>query len=178
MNEMKEELWAAIASNPSYEVSNRGRVRSKTTGLVLTPTLHGKERYRTTAYYRIELKSPRRKYLVHRLVAAAFIPNPLGHAEVNHKDEDGLNNDIGNLEWCDTSYNVHYSQNKPVIQSNKLGRILNRFESLTEAGTQTGADIRLISAVCLGKRQTHMGFIWTYEREMDLIKKRRERNNH
>ena len=39
------------------------------------------------------------KRLVHRLVAEAFIPNPLGLETVNHKDEDKANNSAANLEW-------------------------------------------------------------------------------
>lgn len=47
-------------------------------------------------------------YLVHRLLAQAFIPNPLNFSEVNHKDENKLNNDATNLEWCTSKYNSNY----------------------------------------------------------------------
>ena len=45
---------------------------------------------------------------VHRLVAQAFIPNPNGYKEINHKDEDKTNNRVSNLEWCDRLYNMNY----------------------------------------------------------------------
>lgn len=56
---------------------------------------------------------------VHQLVATAFLPktgiNPdgttiVGRYEVNHKDKDRTNNRLENLEWCDRSYNLKYSE--------------------------------------------------------------------
>lgn len=49
-----------------------------------------------------------KSFFIHRLVAMAFIPNPNNLPEVNHKDEDKTNNNIGNLEWCTRSYNLTY----------------------------------------------------------------------
>ena len=47
---------------------------------------------------------------VHRLVAMAFVnnPNPDKYKEVNHIDENKLNNNADNLEWCTRSYNQKY----------------------------------------------------------------------
>lgn len=47
--------------------------------------------------------------LVHRLVAEAFLSKPEGCIEVNHKDENKLNNSVENLEWCTHIYNSRYS---------------------------------------------------------------------
>lgn len=46
---------------------------------------------------------------VHRIIAFKFIPNPKNLPCVNHKDENKLNNNVDNLEWCDYSYNSSYN---------------------------------------------------------------------
>ena len=43
----------------------------------------------------------RKHYIIHRLVAMAYIPNPDNLPQVNHKDENKENNALPNLEWCD-----------------------------------------------------------------------------
>lgn len=51
----------------------------------------------------------RKKFLIHRLVAAAFLPNPNNFAQVHHKDFNPHNNNVTNLEWCDNDTNQHYN---------------------------------------------------------------------
>ena len=64
-------------------------------------------------YYIITLD--KHMYRVHRLVATTFIPNPNNLPEVNHKDENKLNNCVSNLEWCTHQYNNSYGS-KPERQ--------------------------------------------------------------
>ena len=54
----------------------------------------------------------KKKHYIHRLVALAFIPNdnPIEKIVVNHKDENPINNNVGNLEWCTQRYNMRYGK--------------------------------------------------------------------
>ena len=93
-----------------YEVSNTGLVRSLKTNNVLSA--------RVSRYATVTLCSDgiQKQVTIHRLAAEAFLPNPLNLPMINHKDENKLNNNVDNLEWCDAVYNAAYSFGKPVLQ--------------------------------------------------------------
>lgn len=55
--------------------------------------------------------------LIHRLVAQAFIPNPMNYSDVNHIDGDKTNNVIDNLEWCTRSYNLKHALSIGLMES-------------------------------------------------------------
>jgi len=106
---MEQELWKEINGfNGKYEVSSFGRVRSyaqSKSGRIL-PGYTDAKGYITVCLYHAPQKG--KFYKVHRLVATAFIDNPNGYAQVNHKDEVKANNHISNLEWCSNEYNNRY----------------------------------------------------------------------
>jgi len=68
-------------------------------------------------------------FLVHRMVALAFIDNPLNKKFVNHKDGDKNNNCVTNLEWVSKSENELHSVrvlgNKRNIDGFRKNWILN-----------------------------------------------------
>ena len=113
------EIWKPIPDFPGYEVSSKGRVKS-TARTIWMRNKYGSFSY--SAPEKIMRQSVRTNYLgvtlclngkhintlVHRLVAKAFLPNPYDFAEVNHKDENKLNNCVENLEWCSRKYNKNY----------------------------------------------------------------------
>jgi hypothetical protein len=62
---------------------------------------------------------------VHQLVAQAYLENPYGYKEVNHKDENKLNNCVSNLEWCSRLYNNTYGHRLEKTKITKSKRRLN-----------------------------------------------------
>ena len=119
----ESEIWKdAVGYEGFYKVSNKGNVYSveridsinrKRGGFTLEP--------RTTkrGYLDVNLckNGILKRKLIHRLVAEAFIPDLKKYPGVNHKDEDKTNNNVENLEWCDTIYNNnHGTRNKRIGQ--------------------------------------------------------------
>ena len=104
------EEWKAIPGfDGKYLVSNMGRVLNVNNGL--------KKPYVTKkGYLKVGLSNGRDHYekrRVHRLVAEAFLPNPDGLPEVNHKDLNKTNNVVTNLEWVTGEENRrHYMEMK------------------------------------------------------------------
>ena len=120
---MDEEIWKAVVGYEGYyEVSSHGRVRSlPRISIRLMPngttvTQPRKLRYLSPrleryGYMRVGLSLGTREtnYLLHRIVAIAFHPNPENLAEVNHKDFTPTNCRADNLEWKSTEDNKKYS---------------------------------------------------------------------
>lgn len=102
---MTDELWKDIDGYPNYMVSNYGRVKNCMRNKILRPGLGGNG-YLTVCLYD---KGIGKSYRLNRLVALAFIPNPDNKPEVNHNDEDKLNNFASNLSWMTKAENIAHS---------------------------------------------------------------------
>lgn len=57
-----------------------------------------------------------KKYLVHRLVASAFIDKNKDKIHVNHIDGNKSNNHASNLEWCTPSENISHGYDSGLIK--------------------------------------------------------------
>lgn len=182
-------MYKVVVGYPNYLVFDDGRVYSNITKKFLKPNLSGH-------YYTVELfyaKGKSKRLLIHRLVAKAFIPNHNNFPQVNHKDENKLNNHVENLEWCTAKYNMNYGtavarrkastdysnpvfrnnalnacdhSKKPVLQFSKDGTFIARHESAKSAGKSVGCHWGHIAECCKHQRyKTVGGYIWRYEKE-------------
>lgn len=146
-----------------YAVTEDGRIWSYRSKKFLKPGKH------SGGYLKVALCKNGQKlsHYVHRLVAAAYLPNPNNYTDVNHRDENKQNNDVSNLEWCDHSYNMNYgTRNEKIAKAiSKSIRCIETdviYKSIKEAGQQTGLNQSSISKACRGKLKTCGGFHWEF----------------
>lgn len=119
------------------------------------------------------------KKYIHRLVAEAFIDNPLNLPQINHIDENKANNCVENLEWCTHADNMLHGSRRTrqieTLQKNKKlwkavdcfginGELLCTFESIKFASQKTGVSETSIALCCKGKPhyKTAGGYVWKY----------------
>ena len=108
-------MTVIVEHYPNYSVNDFGEVFNNKTGRKLKQTI--KKGYCNVYLYN---ENGRKFFLVHRLVAQAFIPNPNNYPEVNHKDENSLNNCVENLEWCTSEYNSNYGTHQEKLRQRRL----------------------------------------------------------
>lgn len=187
-----EEIWKTIDGYPDYEISNKGRVKSlgndkKRKEKILKGFKIGR------GYLQVHLckDGKIKNYLIHRLVAQAFIPNPNNLLEVNHINEDKTDNRVENLEWCNSQYNNNYgthnermakTNSKPILQFSKEGDFIRKWDSATQVERELGFYQGYISSCCKGKEKSAYGFKWFYHykslwkrKHIPLIKQTKKR---
>ena len=114
---MKEVWKDVIGYEGLYQVSNFGKIKSLRKNIIMKTQKRGSRE--NNKYETVKLCGKNQKaknFSIHRLVAKAFLPNPNNLKEVNHKDENKMNNNLDNLEWSDQSYNRKYSINRGSIK--------------------------------------------------------------
>lgn len=141
MINIKKETWENIKGYETYyKISNLGRVKSLAKTItrkdgevknlsekIIKPFLTKK------GYKQIVLTKDgdKKKHYIHRLVAQAFIPNPNNLPEVNHINEDKLDNAVENLEWLSRLDNMRHG----TLQARRAEKAKKTVEVLDSAGT-------------------------------------------
>lgn len=162
-----------------YQISNNGIVKSLKRNVTYSngKVVHYKEKIVKPAihncYYAVTLHKNglKRTVKVHRLVAEHFISNPLNLPCINHKDENKLNNNVDNLEWCTVKYNSNYNNAqerkakscwKPIYQLDLNGNVIKLWDSPTEVEKELGILKSSISNQIAGRIKTAGGYLWRY----------------
>lgn len=181
------EIWKDIDGyEGSYQVSNLGRVRSltrtvKTRGGTRQIEAREKVVHKMKIGYvgvNLSLSGKNKLFYVHRLVAQAFIDNPTGKPQVNHKDFNRENNNVDNLEWVTYAENNKHAWGKRGREPSKLCtcvgeekpnsvltneqakevvRLLHDGVSPKKISEKLGASIKAIYKISQGKNWKHLG---------------------
>ena len=165
-----KEIWTDIKDYEGiYQISNMGRVKNIKYNRFL--------KMGVTRGYQIVILSKNNKtksFLVHRLVMKNFCPvNDMDNLQVNHKDENKLNNCLSNLEWMTRKENVNYgtgiqrraesqrfhnSRSKPI----RCVETKEEFISIRECERITGIDKASLNRCLHGRQHTAGGYHWEY----------------
>lgn len=175
-----KEVWKILNCNNNYEISNLGNIRNKKGKIIKQQNKKG--------YMQIGLRDGKAKkwYIVNRLVAIEFLDKndfkkmpyeneiDMNKLTVNHKDENKLNNNVNNLEWCTYSYNINYGnrnkkvskkKSKRIIQYDLNGNFIKQWNSMLEIQRELGIWHSRIGKCCRNITKNVNGYIWKYESE-------------
>lgn len=143
-----------------------------------------------TGYARVGIDG--KKMYVHRLVASNFLDNSDDLPEVNHKDENKLNNHFSNLEWCTREYNNAYGTGpqrrsnscrnwpwrtkdpRPIVQCDIDNNFMTEYPFPAEAARQVGCTAASLvrAANHLAKKEPHncsCGYLWYWKKDYDAL---------
>lgn len=123
-----------------------------------------------------------KKYLVHRLVAETWLKNPDNLPEVNHIDENPLNNNVENLKWSTQKESNNREtaiqrtverrpqrRGRPIqIIDPDTGNVIGEYPS-AKVAEKYGFWGKSISDCCKGVKKTYRGLVWRYKKEQPVV---------
>lgn len=146
------EQWKTYSKIPTYEVSNKGRIRNKETGKIL------KTNYDDRGYERLSLsnKCKSTNIKIHRAVAETFVPCDNDKLNVTHKNGDRKKNHADNLIWKTKKdiINQTYADGRKQTHRMKPIRCIEtgeEFESIVECSKAMNIGVNSISR-CVNHR--------------------------
>jgi len=117
-----------ISGIEGYSIDDTGKVYSFRRGgrRIELKFLYTKGKEEKGSYRKVNLTIQTgtiKSFLVHRLVAEAFIENAKGYPIVNHKDGNKFNNSSYNLEWCTYQQNSNHAKNLGLLGGHKWSEL-------------------------------------------------------
>lgn len=172
-------LWKPLFEYENlYEISNQGDIRSLRTGKLRKLQVNKEGYYSITLLKNKHCKTCR----VHKLVMETFKPERKSFKKmynesagdidkrdlvINHKDENKLNNDVDNLEWCTVTYNNNYGslskRRKKILQYDSQGNFIREWDCIKHASESTKIYRTNISECCRKLRKQAGGYVWEYK---------------
>ncbi len=129
---LQGEIWRDIPSYETlYQASNYGRIKSlgnsqERKEKILKQQLQ-RNGYKRVMLYKRGLKP--KNFPVHRLVASAYIPNPLKKEQVNHENGNKKDNSLGNLNWVSRKENIAHAFKTGLVKKNTKPVIATHLET-------------------------------------------------
>lgn len=159
------EFWRDIEGYEGlYQVSNIGQIKSLKSNKILKPVNNGKGYLFVNLYKNGEIKH----FLIHRLVAEAFLPNEDELPQVDHINNDKTDNRVANLQWISQVENLRKKETGIMIprriQCIETGQI---FETVTDAANYVNRTLRTMFYHLNGKTNTCAGKHFKYYEEAD-----------
>lgn len=151
MDLLENEEIKPIEGYERYLITSFGRVWSTFSNKWLKPAINTRGNYKREY---VSLGQKNKKY-IHRLVAAAFIPNPNNFTEVDHIDANPLNNKVSNLRWANRQINMANPLTLEKVSKN-TGSFLEILDTKTNKvyiGRKATAED---CGVCVGTIQAHL----------------------
>lgn len=167
-----EEVKEVPGYNGKFVASKSGRIFNTETKKELI------QRVLTDGYVVVLINGKAKR--VHRVVMDTFNPNPNPelYTEINHKDEDKLNNSLENLEWCTHDYNMRYgtrakragkTNGTDVVCLDLNGNFIKEYPSFNSTA-EDGFNPNVVSMCVKGDAKTHKKCIWIKKDEYEKIK--------